>query len=208
MVARVLEIGAIPGADQIRRVMVDAGAASRSKSCAGPGTSSRVTSCPWPRWGRAARWVRDRPAEDEGGRLQRDAVLGRELELSDDHDGHPRLVASVASGPAGGSTGPGPDAGSAWSKPWGSSPTTVFDIAVEANRPDAWCMAGVARDLAARLAAALHPARPPGPVGRRARHRWRRLSAVEVVDDDLCPRFTARVSDRGRGALPAGWPGG
>ena len=27
----------------------------------------------------------------------------------------------------------------------------VFDVAVEANRPDAWCIAGVARDLAARL---------------------------------------------------------
>ncbi len=27
----------------------------------------------------------------------------------------------------------------------------VFDVAVEANRPDAWCMAGVARDLAARM---------------------------------------------------------
>ena len=33
----------------------------------------------------------------------------------------------------------------------GLEPDVVFDIAVEANRPDAWCMAGVARDLAARL---------------------------------------------------------
>ena len=77
-------------------------------------------------------------------------------------------------------------------------------MAVEANRPDAWCMAGVARDLAARLglafavpatgdlvarasgrgAAAPAPASGP-PVGS--------LATVVVDDLELCPRFTARV---------------
>ena len=36
---------------------------------------------------------------------------------------------------------------------------TVFDIAVEGNRPDAWCISGIARDLAARLGAAVHRSR-------------------------------------------------
>ena len=36
-------------------------------------------------------------------------------------------------------------------KPSESSADVVLDIAVEANRPDALCMAGIARDLAARL---------------------------------------------------------
>jgi len=73
----------------------------------------------------------------------------------------------------------------------GIVPDVVFDIAVEANRPDAWCMAGVARDLAARLRlpfALPDPpppqAAPPGPGP---------APTVVVVDDDLCPRFTARV---------------
>ena len=33
----------------------------------------------------------------------------------------------------------------------GIVPDVVFDITVEGNRPDAWCVEGVARDLATRL---------------------------------------------------------
>jgi phenylalanyl-tRNA synthetase beta chain len=86
----------------------------------------------------------------------------------------------------------------------GIEPDVVFDVAVEANRPDAWCMAGVARDLAARLgleftvpstpalldrvapdvAGAADPATGPAVAA---------LTSVRVDDPDLCPRFTARV---------------
>ncbi len=41
--------------------------------------------------------------------------------------------------------------GQALTEALGIEPDVIFDIAVEANRPDAWSMAGVARDLAARL---------------------------------------------------------
>ena len=53
---------------------------------------------------------------------------------------------------------------------------TVFDIAVEGNRPDAWCISGIARDLAGRLGAAVHAART-ARAGRRAAGRWRRRRA-------------------------------
>ena len=81
----------------------------------------------------------------------------------------------------------------------------VFDIAVEANRPDAWCMAGVARDLAARLGlpfaipATVDLVRAVAGGGEGANPRSGppegppvdTLASVRVDDLDLCPRFTA-----------------
>ncbi len=72
----------------------------------------------------------------------------------------------------------------------GLHPDVVFDIDVSPNRPDALCMAGVARDLAAALgeqwAAPLHPsAAPVDPsLG---------VAPITVEAGDLCPRFTGTV---------------
>ena len=65
---------------------------------------------------------------------------GRELRLSEDHDGI--LLLTDVDGAA---------VGQPLTEALGIEADTVFDVAVEANRPDAWSMAGVARDLAARL---------------------------------------------------------
>jgi phenylalanyl-tRNA synthetase beta chain len=67
----------------------------------------------------------------------------------------------------------------------------LYDLEINPNRPDAMSVAGVARDLAARLKlpfAIAEPAVAPsaGPAaGERA--------SVEIVDGDLCGRFVARV---------------
>ena len=85
--------------------------------------------------------LRDRPPQDARRRLQRDAVLGpgaRPLRRRRRPAGPGRRVAGRAR-----------DARS-WRRS-GLRPDTVFDITVEGNRPDAWCIAGIARDLAARL---------------------------------------------------------
>ena len=81
----------------------------------------------------------------------------------------------------------------------GIEPDVVFDVAVEANRPDAWCMAGVARDLAARLGCP-SPSRHGDLVADRRRRRrparrtpGGRARHGRVDDLELCPRFTARV---------------
>ncbi len=74
----------------------------------------------------------------------------------------------------------------------GIGPDTVFDIAVEANRPDAWCVAGVARDLAAALHLPFTLPEPVAPPSDSA-SPVTTLTEVEVVDSDLCPRFTSRV---------------
>ncbi len=110
---------------------------------------------------------------------------GRELRLSEDHAGILRLNDVVGAAP-----------GVLLTEALGIEPDVVFDVAVEANRPDAWSMAGVARDLAARLGSALRRARAAGPTraGRRPEVAGRTtLATVQVDDLELCPRFTARV---------------
>lgn len=71
----------------------------------------------------------------------------------------------------------------------GLVPDAVFDLDITANRPDAQCMAGIARDLAAalRLPFAFPDQPGPAPDGTLAQ------VPVEVADPDLCPRMTATV---------------
>ncbi len=91
----------------------------------------------------------------------------------------------------------------------GIQPDVVFDVSVEANRPDAWSICGVARDLAARLslpfaipttealvassgaASSEHGAATGGPLP--TGPDIGSLTGVRVDDPELCPRFTARV---------------
>ena len=62
----------------------------------------------------------------------------------------------------------------------GLEPDVVFDLTVEGNRPDAWSMTGIARDLAGRLGLPFTPPEPPAPApsgwpsSRLRRPRWTR----------------------------------
>ena len=104
-----------------------------------------------------------------------------ELKLGTDHDGI--LVVADADGLA-----PGMPLADAL-----GGPDVVFDLDVTPNRPDALCVAGVARDLAAhfRLPFAI-PDPPPLPVDGMTGHDDIRAT-VSVESPDLCPRFTATV---------------
>ena len=102
---------------------------------------------------------------------------GRELGLSDDHDGILVLPAGLVPG-------------TPLTEALGITPDVVFDLDVTPNRPDAHSILGVARDLAARLRVPLAvpdwAASAAGePVG---------IQPTVVVDaPDLCPRFTATL---------------
>ena len=180
LVARVDDISSIEGADRIRRVVVDAGAGPLEIVC---GAQNFV--------------VGDLvPLAPVGAVLPGDFVIaqrkmkgvvsngmlcsGSELGLSDDGAGLLLLTSVDRAVP-----------GRSLAAALGIEVDVVFDVAVEANRPDAWCMAGVARDLAARLRLPFAIAEPPPvggsdvPVGD--------LIHVRVDDHDLAPRFTARV---------------
>ena len=74
----------------------------------------------------------------------------------------------------------------------GITPDVLYDLEINPNRPDAMSVAGVARDLAARLD--LPFAIPEPQVEVVAGDAASRLS-IEILDPDLCGRFHARVID-------------
>ncbi|MDE3086982.1 MAG: phenylalanine--tRNA ligase subunit beta [Acidobacteriota bacterium] len=180
VVARVEEIAAIAGADRIRAGVVDAGDGPVEVVC-GAWNFAVGDLVPLAPVGAVL------PGGFEIGRRKMKGVVSngmlcspRELELSEDHEGI--LVLGGAGTPA-----PGTPLMAAL----GLEPDVVFDVAVETNRPDAACVAGVARDLAAACKVPFGlpeaPEPPAGPVP------VTELTTVVVADDDLCPRFVARV---------------
>jgi phenylalanyl-tRNA synthetase beta chain len=69
-------------------------------------------------------------------------------------------------------------------------PDVVFDLDISPNRPDALCMAGVARDLAAALGETWSPRYGPAST---AVDPAVGTAPITVEAGDLCPRFTATV---------------
>ncbi len=180
VVSLVTEIHAIEGADRIRRIVVEAAGEPLDIVCGAFNfeVGDRVPLAPV---GAVL------PGGFEIGRRKMRGVLsngmlcsGRELGLSDDGAGLLVLGDEVTAPP-----------GTPLTEALGLQVDTVFDITVEGNRPDAWCMAGVARDLAARLGLPfdLPEPPPPEPSGRPVADAAR--AAVE--DLDLCPRLTVSV---------------
>lgn len=69
-------------------------------------------------------------------------------------------------------------------------PDVVFDLEIETNRPDALCISGIARDLAAKLDL---PFSIPEPKIAATGPKVGELTSIDVQDASLCPRFTSRV---------------
>ncbi len=180
VVARVEEISAIEGADRIRRVVVDAGDGPVEVVC-GAWNFDVGDLVPLAPVGAVL------PGGFAIGRRKMKGVVsngmlcsGRELGLSEDHEGIMVLNGVEGATP-----------GRPFANALGIERDAVFDVAVEANRPDAWSMAGVARDLAARLGLpfAIPEPEPPPRRGPSADT----LASVQLEDSELCPRFAARV---------------
>ncbi len=192
VVSRVLEIRAIEGADKIRLVVVDAGGDPLDIVCGAHNfaVGDRVPLAPV---GTIL------PTGDEIGRQKLRGVWsngmlcsGEELGLSDDGAG--LLVL--------GDESPG-DPGTPLMEALGLVPDIVFDITVEGNRPDAWCITGIARDLAGRLGLPFFVPEPPDP----APSGWPVEAAASASVDaaDLCPRLTVSVLDNVVVGPSPGW---
>jgi phenylalanyl-tRNA synthetase beta chain len=180
VVARVDEVAAIKGADRIRLVTVEAGDGPLEIVC-GASNFAVGDLVPLARVGAVL------PGGFEIARRKMKGVTSngmlcssQELGLGEDHDGLLLLT---------GVEGARPGLGVA--ELLGIEPDVVFDVTVEGNRPDAWSMAGVARDLAARLGLPFSPPTPEPlpPSGAPAGE----LASLVVEDPDLCPRITGRV---------------
>ena len=181
VVSRVLEVDAIAGADRIRRVVVDAGGEPIQVVC-GAFNFGVGDLVPFAGVGTVL------PGGFEIGRRKMRGVesngmlcSGRELALSEDGDG---LLVIPAEGA---------EIGARLADALGIEPDVVFDITVEGNRPDAWCIAGIARDLAGRLHLPFTLPTPPAPVPSGRSIDEAASASVESVD--LCPRLTVSVLD-------------
>ena len=180
VVSLVTEIAPIAGADKIRRVVVEAGDGPVQIVC-GAHNFAVGDRVPLARVGAVlpnGMEIARRPLRgvDSNGML----CSGKELGLSDDSAGLLVLGDEVAAAP-----------GTRLTEALGLEPDTVFDITVEGNRPDAWSMAGIARDLAARLGLVFTLPEPPAPpVGGRP---VAQAASATVEDADLCPRLVVSV---------------
>ncbi|MDQ6909761.1 MAG: phenylalanine--tRNA ligase subunit beta [Actinomycetota bacterium] len=178
VVARVLSTRPHPGADRVQLAEVDAGGAAPLQIVCGAfnfGAGDLVALAPI------------------GAHLPNGMEIGRrkvrgewsegmlcsaaELKLGDDHSGILVLPETTDA-----------TSGTPLTEALGLRPDVVFDIDVTPNRPDALSIAGVARDLAARLGVpfGLPEIASSGSVaGAEAK--------VIVESLDLCPRFTATL---------------
>jgi len=178
VVARVLETRPIEGANKIHQVIVDAGDGQPLEIGCGAFNMAPGDLVPLATIGTVM------PNGMEIGRRKMAGVWShgmlcspRELGLGDEHGGIFILPPHL-------------EPGTAFTDAMGIEPDVLWDLEINPNRPDAMSIAGVARDLAARLGLpfALPEAAPATVVAEHVRG-----VQVEILDPDRCGRFEARV---------------
>ena len=184
LVAKVLEIDPIPGADKIRRVIVDTGSGEEQIVC---GASNFQVGDHVP----LASVGTTLPGGMEISRRKMRGVVsngmlcsGNELGLSDDQTGLMVLGENV-------------NAGMPLTDAIGIEPDTIYDLSVEGNRPDALSLLGVARDLAAKTNTPLYDQWQEDVLRQNSSDLYNKITTlgvnIEILNTDLCPRFTASV---------------
>lgn len=176
VVARVLDLRPHPKADRIQLVDVDAGDGEALQICCGAFNMAVGDLVPLATLGTtmpdgmeiARRKMR---GEWSNGML----CSSREIGLGTDHGGIKVLPAELAPG-------------TPLVEALGIEPDVLWDLEVNANRPDALCVAGLARDLAARFGVPFVPTTAEVATGGDPVDG---ALAVEILDPDLCGRFGA-----------------
>ena len=79
----------------------------------------------------------------------------------------------------------------------------IFDLAITPNRPDAMCVVGVARELAAHFSLPLHVAEPRAATDASVSSDVTGQISVVIEDDVRCPRYLGRVARVAVGPSPA-----
>jgi len=178
VVARVLETRPIEGANKIHQVVVDAGHGEPLEIGCGAFNMAAGDLVPLASIGTVM------PNGMEIGRRKMAGVWSngmlcssRELGLGDDHAGIFILPSHL-------------EPGRPFTEAMGIEADVLYDLEINPNRPDAMSIAGVARDLAARLR--LPFALPEPSPATVAAERVGGVS-VEILDPDRCGRFEARV---------------
>lgn len=179
VVVRIDKIAAIEGADRVRLVTVETGNGPLEIVCGATNfeIGNHVPLAPvgavLP--GGFAIAERKMRGVTSNGML----CSSRELGLSEDHQGLMILDEIIT-----------PVVGVKLLEALSLTQDTVFDISVEGNRPDAWSVLGVARDLATRLGRSLRMpalAEPNGSVETSS------VASASIEDPELCGRLTVSV---------------
>ncbi|MCP5028861.1 MAG: phenylalanine--tRNA ligase subunit beta [Actinomycetia bacterium] len=188
VVARVLDLRQHPDADRIQLVDVDAGDGEALQICCGAFNMSVGDLVPLATIGTTMPSGMEIARRKMRGEVSNGMLCsGAELDFGDDHDGIMLLPGDLAPG-------------TAFTEAMGVQRDVFYDLEVNPNRPDAMSIAGVSRDLAARLGVPFDLPRPSVPTAGSIHGR----TSVEIHDTDFCPRFGSRVLDRvSVGASPA-----
>ena len=184
--ARVLDVVKHPNADKLTLVDVDFGNGSTRVVCGAQNVAAgdvvpfapAGAHLPEPFGILERRKIRG--VESDGMLLAPD-----ELGLGDDHEGIVHLD---------GTTLPGADV-----RELLGLDDVIFDLAITPNRPDAMCIVGVARELAAHFGLPLDVPEPAAPTDSGVPS----AITVRVEAPDRCPRYLGRVARVTRGASPA-----
>jgi phenylalanyl-tRNA synthetase beta chain len=179
VVARVLDLRVHPNADRMQLVDVDAGDGEALQICCGAFNMAVGDLVPLATIGTVMpNGMKIERSKKRGEWSNGMLCSGKELGLGDDHEGI--LVLD-------GDLGLGNDLRDAL----GIEPDVLYDLEINPNRPDAMSVAGVARDLAARLGVSFSIPELEVVDGQSAGQV--RSAAATIVDAELCGRFYARV---------------
>lgn len=193
VLAKVLELRPHPDADKIQLVDVDRGDGQALQICCGAFNMQVGDLIPFATIGTVMpNGMEIAQRELRGQTSNGMCCSGAEIALGDDHDGILILNERVAVGA---------ELGMPIGRALGIEADILWDLEVNANRPDAMSVAGVARDLAAALGV---PFSFPDYSITTTGERVDDLINITIEDPTLCGRFVATVlHDVTVGASPA-----
>lgn len=178
VVARVLELRSHPDADKIQLVDVDAGDGEALQICCGAFNMAVGDLVPVATIGTVMPGGLEIARRKLRGEWSNGMLCSpTELNLPGDASGIMLLPENL-------------EPGTPLTEALGIESDVLYDLEVNPNRPDAMSVAGVARDVAARLGL---PFELPSPAVVEGTTRSADLVTVEVLDPQRCGRFTARV---------------
>lgn len=181
VLAKVLELAPHPDADKIQLVQVDSGDGEALQVCCGAFNMAVGDLIPFATVGTVMPNGMEIGQRKMRGQLSNGMCCSAaEMGLGEDHDGIMILTDSTSDS----------SVGRPISEVLGLESDVLWDLEVNANRPDAMSVAGVARDLAAALGVPF--SFPKHEVERQGDPAESQVT-IEVVDPSLCGRFTARV---------------
>ncbi|MDZ7674229.1 MAG: phenylalanine--tRNA ligase subunit beta [Acidimicrobiales bacterium] len=178
VVARVLDLRAHPDADKIQLVDVDAGDGEALQICCGAFNMTTGDLVPLATIGTVMPGGMEIARRKMRGEWSNGMLCSpSELNLPGDPSGILILPGSL-------------EPGTPLTEAMDIGSDVLYDLEINPNRPDAMSVAGVARDVAARLGL---PFERPSPAVASGSTPASDLVSVEILDPERCGRFTARV---------------